>query len=67
MTTPAARNYLGQGSGLSYYAFLIGKEAILVSSDDLCDRIGDVDKPPGRDERSTRRMAARIIRSLKRR
>jgi hypothetical protein len=58
---------LGQGSGLSYYAFLVGKAAVLVSSDDLWGRIADVDKPPGRDERSTRRMAARIIRSLKRR
>jgi hypothetical protein len=64
---PGGGGYTGQGSGPSYYAFLVGKEAVVVSSDDLPDRIADVDRAPSRNERSTSRMAARVIRSLKRR
>lgn len=64
---PGGGGYIGQGSGLSYYAILVGEEAILVSSDDLGGPIADVDKAPARDERSTSRMAARVLRSLKRR
>ena len=64
---PGGGGYIGQGSGVVYYAFLIDKEAILVSSDDGWERIADLDGPPLPDERSTSLMAARIIRSLKRR
>jgi hypothetical protein len=64
---PGGGSYIGQGSGVSYYAFLVGKEAVVVSSDDLTGRITDVDSAQSRDERSTTRMAARVIRSLKRR
>ena len=64
---PGGGFYIGQGSGLTYYAILVGKDAVLVSSDDLGGPIADVDRPPSRDDRSTSRMAARVLRSLKRR
>ena len=58
---------MGQGSGLVFYALLLGKEAILVSGDELPEEVAGVDRPDDPDDRSTGRIMKRVVRSLNRR
>jgi len=58
--------YVGQGGGITYYAFLLGDEAIVVASDELPDDVSALDSP-ARGERSWAVAVARIVSSLMRR
>jgi hypothetical protein len=50
-----------------FYAFLFKDDAVLVTGDELPEDIAGLDAPPLADERSIGLMAARVVRSLKRR
>jgi len=55
------------GPSTVHYAFLLGDDAVVVSSGGLPDDVADLDAPPGRRQRSLGVAASRIVRSLRRR